>query len=99
MNRRDRAIPRLTWATRGSAAGDRGRSRTARPPGSRKSTDRPSWVDELPGPQDKSGKDFAERMMNKQWGRGNWEQDPQRQGEFRKIQKWADGKPAQKSAK
>jgi len=51
--------------------------------------DCPSWVKQDGGPlHNESGKDYAKRMLDEQYGEGNWSRGPT--SEFNQIQKWVD---------
>jgi hypothetical protein len=51
-------------------------------------TDIPSWVAAVPNAGE-SGKDFAKRVMDGQYGEGNWS-DTGPRSEYSKIKKWAN---------
>jgi hypothetical protein len=51
-------------------------------------TDIPSWVNAVPNVGE-SGKDFARRVMDDRYGKGNWS-DTGARSEYNKIKKWAD---------
>jgi hypothetical protein len=56
--------------------------------GKEKADDIPSWArgqKKLPG---ESGKDFAKRLMDDKYGKGNYDTGPS--SEFNKIKKWGD---------
>ncbi len=50
--------------------------------------DAPSWARGQRPYVGENGRDFAKRLMDEQYGRGNWEQD--RGDEFNKIKKYGD---------
>jgi hypothetical protein len=51
-------------------------------------TDIPSWVSDSPNVGE-SGKEFARRIMDKRYGKGNWSGTGP-DSEFNRIKKWAD---------
>ena len=61
--------------------------------GSEKSTDIPSWARNHPQGRPykaENGKQFANRMMNEQYGKGNWENNSRRLAEYCKLKKYGD---------
>ncbi len=47
----------------------------------------PSWARGIARRVGETPRQYAKRVMDDQYGAGKWEEDPERQGEFRKIQK------------
>ena len=53
-----------------------------------KSTERPSWAKGLRSNPGESGKDFAKRIMDELFGKGNYEKGPG--SDFNQLRKWGD---------
>ena len=58
--------------------------------GKEKATDIPSWAKGERPYAGENGKNYATRLMNKRYGKGNWENNANRMREFRQIQKNGD---------
>ena len=61
--------------------------------GKAKATDIPSWARNNPNGRPyttENGKSFAERMMNEQYGSGNWKNNPNRMTEYSQLKKYGD---------
>ncbi|MBP3208136.1 MAG: hypothetical protein J6M21_07775 [Campylobacter sp.] len=57
--------------------------------GKDKSSDKPSWADGERPYIGENGKDFAKRLMDKKYGKGNWK-DTGPKSEYNKLKKWGD---------
>jgi len=55
-----------------------------------RATDIPTWARGEKPKQGESGKEFAERLMNERYGKGNWEKNPQRKKEYSQLKKNGD---------
>ena len=53
-----------------------------------KSTDRPSWAKGLRPNSGESGKEFAKRIMDELYGKGNYDKGPR--SDYNKLKKWGD---------
>ena len=58
--------------------------------GKDKATDIPSWAKGERPYTGENGKNFANRLMNERYGKGNWENNANRMREFRQLQKNGD---------
>jgi hypothetical protein len=58
--------------------------------GKEKASDVPSWARGNRPYKSENGKNFANRLMDEKYGKGNWQQNPDRMKEYSQIKKWGD---------
>ena len=63
-------------------------SKQSKSSGKDKSNDRPEWSKWYPKNQGESANDYADRLLNDKYGKGNYDKGPN--SEHNKIRKWAD---------
>ena len=96
MDNFQKNLQRFQAASEGSGAGgppENGFKKPKSGSGKEKASDVPSWARNNPNGrpyQSENGKEFAKRMMDEQYGSGNWEKDPKRMTEYSQLKKWGD---------
>ena len=56
--------------------------------GKEKASDKPSWAEGERTYKGENGKEFAKRLMDKKYGKGNWKEGSN--SEYNKLRKWGD---------
>ncbi len=64
-------------------------ARIPRQSGKEAATDTPSWARGISRNVGETPDQYAHRLMDGQFGRGRWQDDPTRMGDFRKIKKFS----------